>query len=49
MRIQANLSITFSEYVLLAYILNKVPLKLVPSTPYELWTDNKPELDHLRP
>jgi hypothetical protein len=32
-----------------AYILNRVPSKSVPSTPYELWTGEKPNLDNLRP
>ena len=32
-----------------AYILNLVPSKSVSSTPYELWTDKKPDLNNLRP
>ena len=32
-----------------AYILNRVPSKSVPSTPYELWTGTKPDLNNLRP
>jgi len=32
-----------------AYILNHVPNKSVPATPYELWFGKKPSLDHLRP
>ena len=32
-----------------AYILNHVPLKLVPFTPYELWTGEKPNLGNLQP
>lgn len=51
MMAQANLLISFRGDALLpaAYILNRVPSKSVPSTPYELWTGNKPELAHLRP
>ena len=32
-----------------AYILNSVPYKSVPTTPYELWTGAKPNLENLRP
>jgi hypothetical protein len=32
-----------------AYILNRVPSKSVPSTPYELWSGKKPDLSNLRP
>jgi hypothetical protein len=32
-----------------AYILNRVPSKLVPSTPYELWFGKKPDLSNLCP
>ncbi|GLT53692.1 hypothetical protein SLA2020_269470 [Shorea laevis] len=32
-----------------AYILNQVPSKSVPSTPYELWTGEKPYLGNLWP
>ena len=28
------------------YILNQVPLKSVPKTPYELWSQKKPSLHH---
>ncbi|KAL6318310.1 hypothetical protein AAG906_039402 [Vitis piasezkii] len=28
------------------YILNRVPRKSVPKTPFELWTDRKPSLNH---
>ena len=31
------------------YILNRVPLKSTPSTSYELWTNEKSNLDNLRP
>ncbi|KAL2246808.1 UNVERIFIED_CONTAM: Retrovirus-related Pol polyprotein from transposon TNT 1-94 [Sesamum indicum] len=30
------------------YLLNRVPSKAVPKTPYELWTSRKPSLRHLR-
>ena len=30
------------------HILNRVPSKLVPKTPYELWTGRVPSLNHLR-
>jgi hypothetical protein len=29
-------------------ILNRVPAKLVPKTPYELWFGKKPTLNYLR-
>jgi hypothetical protein len=29
------------------HILNRVPSKLVPKTPYEIWTDRKPTLNYL--
>ncbi|KAL2327971.1 hypothetical protein Fmac_021398 [Flemingia macrophylla] len=29
------------------YLLNRVPSKAVPKTPYELWTERKPSLRHL--
>ena len=32
-----------------AYILNRVPSKSVSSTPYELWTGKKPNLNNLWP
>ena len=28
------------------YILNKVPIKVVAKTPYELWTGRKPNMKH---
>ncbi len=51
MMAQANLPISFWGDALLtaAYILNRIPSKSVPSTPYELWTGAKPILDYLRP
>jgi hypothetical protein len=30
-----------------AHILNRVPTKLVPKTPYELWYGKKPMLNYL--
>ena len=32
-----------------AYILNRVPSKSVPSTPYKLWFGKKPDLSNLHP
>ena len=29
-----------------SYILNQVPSKSVPKTPYELWSQKKPSLSH---
>ena len=29
------------------YLLNRVPSKVVPKTPFELWTNRKPNLRHL--
>jgi hypothetical protein len=29
------------------HILNKVPTKFVPKTPYELWTGRKPSLSYM--
>ena len=51
MMAQANLPISFWGDALLtaAYILNRVPIKSVPSTPYELWNDKKPDLGNLHP
>ena len=51
MMVQANLPISFWGDALLtaAYILNRVPSQYVSSTPYELWHDKKPNLEHLRP
>jgi hypothetical protein len=48
---QGNLPISYWGDAILtaAYILNRVPSKLVPSTPYELWTGKKPDLSNLRP
>ena len=30
------------------YVLNRVPSKTVPTTPYEIWHGKKPSLSHLR-
>ena len=30
------------------YILNLVPFKAIPTTPKELWTGRKPNLDHVQ-
>ena len=30
------------------YVLNRVHTKAVPKTPFELWTDRKPSLNHFR-
>ena len=51
MMAQANLPISFWGDALLtaAYVLNRVPSKSVPSTPYELWNGNKPDLGNLHP
>ena len=48
---QANLPIQFWGDALLTatYILNRVPSKLVSSTPYELWSQRKPNLNELHP
>ncbi|KAL0401660.1 UNVERIFIED_CONTAM: hypothetical protein Slati_4195900 [Sesamum latifolium] len=51
MMTQANLLISLWEDAILttAYILNRVPSKSIPSTPYELWYGRKPNLKGLRP
>ena len=51
MMAQANLPISFwgDALMVATYILNKVPYKSVPSTPYELWSSKKPNLSNLRP
>lgn len=47
----ANLPISFGGDALLTatYILNRVPSMSIPTTPYELWTKRKPNLNHLWP
>lgn len=51
MMAQANLPISFWGDAILtaAYVLNRVPSKSVPTTPYELWHGRKPNLEGLRP
>ncbi|KAL0457635.1 UNVERIFIED_CONTAM: Retrovirus-related Pol polyprotein from transposon TNT 1-94 [Sesamum latifolium] len=51
MMAQANLPISFWGDAILtaAYILNRVPSKSIPTTPYELWHGRKPNLEGLRP
>ena len=51
MMTQANLRFRIRGDALLttAYILNRVPSKSVSSTPYELQTGKKPDLNNLRP
>ena len=48
---QANLPISYWGDALLTatYLLNQEPSKSVPSTPYELWNNRKPDLINLRP
>ena len=48
---QANFPISFWGDALLfaAYILNRVPFKFTPSTPYELWQGEMPDLSIMRP
>ena len=45
----SSVSVSLWMYALrtTAYILNRVPSKAVPKTPYELWTSRKPSLRHL--
>ncbi|KAL0405649.1 UNVERIFIED_CONTAM: Retrovirus-related Pol polyprotein from transposon TNT 1-94 [Sesamum latifolium] len=51
MMVQANLPISFWGDAILttACILNRVPSKSIPTTPYELWHGRKPNLEGLRP
>lgn len=51
MMAQANLPISSwgDALLIVAYILNRVPSKSVPTTPYELWNSVKPDLEYLRP
>lgn len=51
MMTQANLSISFRKDTLLiaTYIQNKMPSKLVASTPYKLWSSRKLDLSNLTP
>ncbi|CAL9011929.1 unnamed protein product, partial [Prunus brigantina] len=45
-----NLPVSFWGYALqtAAYLLNRVPSKSVPKTPYEMWFGRKPSLNHLK-
>ena len=45
-----DIPISFWNYALLTacYILNRVPSKSVPTTPYEMWTGRKPSLNHVK-
>ena len=51
MMAQANLPISYWGDALLTatYVLNRVPSKSVTTTPYELWTNRKSNISHLRP
>ena len=46
----ANLPKSFWGYVLetVVYILNRVPSKSIDVTPYEMWTNKKPYLSHMK-
>jgi len=46
----SDLPISFWGYALetALYILNRIPTKSVPKTPYELWAGKKPSLNHFR-
>ncbi|CAN6580971.1 unnamed protein product [Malus baccata var. baccata] len=46
----ADLTISFWGYALhtTAYLLNAVPSKSVPQTPYEIWYGKKPSLKHVK-
>ena len=46
----ARLPISFWGHALLSasHILDNLPSKSVPTTPYELWTGRKPNLEHLK-
>ena len=48
MLIHSNLpeSLWGEAFKTVAYILNQVPSKSVPKTPYELWSNKKPSLRH---
>ena len=47
---KANLPKSFWGYALetTVYILNKVPYKSVEVTPYEIWTNKRPYLSHMK-
>ena len=46
----ANLPVFLWGYALetSAYLLNKVPSKSIPQTPYEIWKERKPSLKHVK-
>ncbi|KAM2549652.1 hypothetical protein TB1_013993 [Malus domestica] len=46
----ADLPVTFWGYALYTadYLLNRVPSKSVPQTPYEIWHGRKPSLKHVK-
>ena len=46
----SELPVSFWGYALetAIYLLNRVPTKSVPNTPYELWTGKKPSLNHIK-
>ena len=46
----AKLSVSLWGYALesAAYILNKIPSKSVPSTPYEIWKQKKSDFKHVK-
>ena len=46
----ARLPVSFWGHALLSanYLLDVLPSKSVPTTPYELWNGRKPNLEHLR-
>jgi hypothetical protein len=46
----SKLPVSFWGYALeiAVYLLNRVPTKSVPNTPYELWTGKKPSLNHIK-
>ncbi|KAM1427662.1 hypothetical protein ACFXTO_020187 [Malus domestica] len=46
----ADLPVTFWGYALYtaAYLLNRIPSKSVPQTPYEIWHGRKPSLKHVK-
>jgi hypothetical protein len=43
-----TLSLWMEALKIVIHILNRVPSKSVPKTPYELWTGRVPSLKHLR-
>jgi len=51
MMAHANLPVSFWEDALLTatYVLNRMPNKSVPATPYVLWYGRKASMDHLHP